>query len=159
MQAGRLYIMLHIFTIYMQLNKYYFSWQNFYIWPRIRNKIKLLKKSEIGKALKKEKICEIDGKTKFKCRVKRSHYFRRNPNPFSLDYIVFLLYLPKIFLRKYMLLVIDYISFATCPTLLTQCLTIFVSILKIWSNIYVCKISPKYLFYIYFILFYISRGK
>ena len=59
-----------------------------------------------------------------------------------------------------MFLVINYVNFAICPTILTQHdPTIFINILKVWFNNYVCKISPKYLFYIYFIFLCISRRK
>lgn len=49
------------------------------------------------KALKRKKFCKIDRKIEFMSQGKRFHYFRRNPNPFSLDCIEFLLYLLKFY--------------------------------------------------------------
>ena len=52
-----------------------------------------------------------------------------------IDYIVTC---PTILNVSYLAELSYVINFATCPTILTLCPTIFVAILKIWSNNYVC---------------------
>ena len=124
------------------LAKYCFSLQSFHIKPKIRNIIRLLRKSEIIKALKENKIREINLKIEF--MYGRDHIiFDATLTYFTPLYRV-LSYLPRTFIRKYTLLVIYYVNFLTCPTILTQRSTIFIRILKVWSNKYVCKISLTY---------------
>ena len=115
------------------------------------------KKSKIRKALKEKKIHEMYWKAEFMYQVKISHYFQRNSNLFHLIVSYFYYIYQEFSIRKYTLLVIDYVNFVTC--LMTPRPTICIVILKVWSNNYVCKISPTYQFYIYLFFIYISRSK
>ena len=95
-------------------------------------------------------------------RKKRLHYFPRNSNLFHSIVSCFYYIYQKFIKQKYMLLVIDYVNFGTCPTILAWCPTIFIGIPKVFPNNYVRKVNPTYLFYIYlffFILVEESLGK
>ena len=82
------------------------------------------------KALKEDKIRETDWKTEFMCGVKRSHYIWCNPNPISLDCVMFYYIYQYYFDINYTLLVIEYVNFATCPKILKGHSTILLVFLK-----------------------------
>ena len=82
------------------------------------------------KTLKGKKIREIDWK-KNSCAEWRDHIIlHATLTLFTQFYHVFIIVNQESFMRKYMLLVIDYVNFATYPTILTRRPTIFIGILK-----------------------------
>ena len=129
----------HIQSQIFSLAKYEFSLRSFHIIPRIRNIIRLLEKKINHLRVKRKENSWNRLKIENSGAEWRNHIiFHATLILFTRLYNVFYYIYQYCFTRKYMLMVINYINFATCPTILTRSPTIFIGILKVCSNNYVC---------------------